>query len=362
MLLALAQFQWFLLAASTLIRIPLVFAAFAESLEPSAFVRRRYHACESHSYPMHLISAIYLATAAKVGDWIYIDGGEFGYVDSNGTVQSGPSECKHRSAPTSLLIPLASKTHALDLTESWTNSTVQLREIDRGAAPLRNLRTFWVDESKSTIYTYGGEISWSSFETPSFQQPWKFIADGRGGGNWTQIDIVSGSEFSSLSQPASGSHTFSNRIGYYFGGHLVEKTYPSRSWYPVSGLITYNMSSNMWTNTTSIGYGNLVPHHGIAEYVPQFGSSGLVVWMGGRASSDTEITGNDPFVSFTNITVYDPSSGKWSYQRASGTIPADRDRACAVGVAGENNTYEMYVIIPSSLSEYYFCTSCALTK
>lgn len=232
---------------------------------------------------------------------------------------------------------------------SWTNSSVVLRETDRGDAPLLNMRTFWVDESSSTIYPFGGEHTWLTSGSAERPQPWKFVANGNGSGSWAKQD--SGPGFSSLVQPAAGSHTYGNGIGYYLGGHLLGETWPSRGWYPVNGLVAYNMSSNTWTNSTPTGYGK-VPHHAIAHFVPSFGSSGVVVWMGGLDSTDTEVTPQDPPHDFANITVYDTHTNKWFYQEAIGTVPAWRNRACAVGVQGENNTYEMYTNMTSSIPLY----------
>jgi hypothetical protein len=181
-----------------------------------------------------------------------------------------------------------------------------------------------------------------SSTTPRPPQPWKFVGDGKGGGIWSQYEVAPGSIFPSLVQPADGSHTYGNGIGYWFGGHLIGKTYPSRDWYPVSGLIEYNMTSNVWANISSAGYGK-VPHHGLSHFVPSFGSSGLTLFMGGRDSNETALGYYDSLNDFANITLYDPETGKWHHQLASGTVPEGRDRACVVGVQGENNTYEMYV-------------------
>jgi hypothetical protein len=205
-----------------------------------------------------------------------------------------------------------------------------------------NHRALWVDDSASTLHAYGGELSWLTNETPQPLQPWKFIADDQGGGQWTQGKVTSDSDYTPLVHPASGSHTYGNGVGYWFGGHIGEKTWPRRNWYPVSGLVTYNMSSNTWSNLSTAGYGeHLVTHHSVAHFVPDYGDAGLVLWMGGIDSSDTAITDSDPPRSLGTITMYDPKSGKWFHQRATGTVPEWRTRACAVGVKGENGTYEM---------------------
>jgi hypothetical protein len=251
-----------------------------------------------------------LLAAAKIGDFVYIDGGEWSSRQSDGIIKMERGELDYLTGTGVELTPQVPKTLSIDLSKSWTNTSVILKEMDRGNAPLFNQRAFWVDESTSTIHTFGGENSWITGDKPSKPTPWYFHADGEGGGLWGEDEEDSHAVFSSLVQPAAGLHTFDNGLGWYFGGHLVEKTWPSRSWYSVPGLITYNFSSNEWSNQSSSGYGDLVPHYGVAEYVPSWGPAGLLVMFGGQDSTDPEMNHNNPR-SFQNITIYEPQSGKW---------------------------------------------------
>lgn len=251
-----------------------------------------------------------MSAAAKIGNYVYIDGGEWSYRQSDGKIKYEPGKLSSYAISNIVLTPQVPKTFSLDLSKSWTNTSVILKEIERGNAPLFNLRTFWADESTSIIRTFGGESSWLTGDIPMKPNPWYFHADGEGGGQWGEDQEEASSIFSSLVQPASGLHTFGNGLGWYFGGHLIGKTWPSRSWYSVSGMITYNFSSNEWTNQSSKGYGDLVPYHGMAEFVPSWGSEGLLVMFGGYDSTDAAMTNNNPR-NFQNITIYEPRSGKW---------------------------------------------------
>lgn len=49
------------------------------------------------------------------------------------------------------------------------------------------------------------------------------------------------------------------------------------------------------------------------------------------------------FVSFKNISIYDPYIDVWFAQQAAGQIPSARSYFCAIAVQGHNNTYEMSV-------------------
>ncbi|KAM0563725.1 hypothetical protein ACHAPJ_001457 [Fusarium lateritium] len=55
-------------------------------------------------------------------------------------------------------------------------------------------------------------------------------------------------------------------------------------------------------------------------------------------SADT----SDP-VSFSNITIFDPSSKEWYSQQSTGGPPNPRVDFCSVGVPGQNGTYEIYI-------------------
>jgi hypothetical protein len=83
-----------------------------------------------------------------------------------------------------------------------------------------------------------------------------------------------------------------------------------------------------------------------AVCLPDFGRSGLVLFLGGI----TSVGGLDPFsalsqnpgVAFDNITVYDPFTKEWYWQTTTGNRPTPRHEFCAVGVEGSENTFEMY--------------------
>ncbi|KAF9775284.1 hypothetical protein IL306_006652 [Fusarium sp. DS 682] len=51
---------------------------------------------------------------------------------------------------------------------------------------------------------------------------------------------------------------------------------------------------------------------------------------------------SDP-VSFTNITIYDPSTKEWYYQQTSGVSPDPRVEFCSVGVQSPDGTYEIFI-------------------
>lgn len=77
-------------------------------------------------------------------------------------------------------------------------------------------------------------------------------------------------------------------------------------------------------------------------YVPNFGSRGILVAMGGdRAGQEDQ--DEDDLIPFTNVRVYDLATEKWHEQKTSGNIPLGRKDFCMAGVASNGHTFEILV-------------------
>ncbi|KAJ4270495.1 hypothetical protein NW762_002182 [Fusarium torreyae] len=102
------------------------------------------------------------------------------------------------------------------------------------------------------------------------------------------------------------------------------------------------MTTGKWTNESSkaLGYATW---SGVATCIPTIGSEGLLVFMGGAKTEMPGWTNTSDPVSFSNITIYDPSSKEWYSQLSTGGPPEPRVDFCSVGVAGPNGTYEIYI-------------------
>ena len=113
----------------------------------------------------------------------------------------------------------------------------------------------------------------------------------------------------------------------------------------VAGFTTFNFTSNTWNNgsssgATNDGYSALAQ----AAYIPNFGSNGMFVSLGGDEPP------NDYFgyekggtlADMSNITLYDIGTETWYYQETSGPAPPGRSEFCMVGSASsDNSSYEM---------------------
>jgi hypothetical protein len=86
---------------------------------------------------------------------------------------------------------------------------------------------------------------------------------------------------------------------------------------------------------------------GAGQFVPSFGKEGVMVMIGGVVPTNSWDT-SGALRSMTNITIFDPETGSWYSQTATGDVPMARKNMCVVGAQSNNgSTYEMY---PSILS------------
>jgi len=97
--------------------------------------------------------------------------------------------------------------------------------------------------------------------------------------------------------------------------------------------------SKTWHNISTFGFS---PNNTIisaqAEYVPSFGSLGLVVVLGGYKN-----LGKPGYYDLVNITFFDPKTKQKYWQLTTGDIPSPRDSFCTAIFANPNGGYEIFV-------------------
>lgn len=115
-------------------------------------------------------------------------------------------------------------------------------------------------------------------------------------------------------------------------------------------MLSYDMKSKTWSfsNTDMAAPPTGSIFNGRAEYVPIFGTSGLLFLMGGLVYDSKGQRSHT--LDFTSLTFYDPVDSKWRYQQTQGYAPTERQTFCMVGIAGHNGTYEMLVYLFTTLS------------
>ncbi|OTB19672.1 hypothetical protein K445DRAFT_313450 [Daldinia sp. EC12] len=293
---------------------------------PDSFIRHRY------------------PSVVPFGGYVYIDGGQlFQKSSGNGTNSTQWNQYSPYAA---------SSTLSLNLNESWTNETVKLRTIPK-TAPLLGQQVYWTDHSypRGSFYVWGGMTMDDG--PPPEDQFWYFSADGSGGGSWSQLPQSDYRSFSQLLRPAGASFAQSSNVGYSFGGQATRHSDVSIQddglGKAVTGVVSYNFQTNKWASQSSDSFGQYgTSLYGCAEYVP-FGPNGLLVFLGGAEApvdiKDDNYIGGIPWAT---LTLFDPVTGKWYKQRATGMSPPLIERACSVGVRGPNNTYEIFIYGGSS--------------
>lgn len=233
----------------------------------------------------------------------------------------------------------------MPLEESWKNDTVVFTGREKGPSPYLKQPALWVDEERSTIYSWGGQGSYKNTSAAGDHHLYAFEADD-GKGSWSTHDPEDDTLFSSLYRTVRGAYTTCHGVGYYLGGYGERRTddrftdgsYVER---PLDGLLTYNFTTENWTNesTKALDYATW---SGKATCIPSIGTSGLLIFIGGAKVKMPAFGNVSEPVSFTNITIFDPSSKEWYCQQTSGVAPDPRVDFCSVGVQGPSNTYEMY--------------------
>ena len=223
-------------------------------------------------------------------------------------------------------------------------------------APTFQKPALWVDESNVGFYAYNGEVSQSlpssELPVPAPNELWRFSQNGSGG-SWSQISFSADSNFTSLVRVGAGLTTYGNGTGYVLGGYqswhttAVGPVSQSADFIPVPGLISYNIMTQSWANSSATGYSTYgTAYNGHMHYVPSFGSASLLVAVGGQTSYPSLWQDYQNLVSFKSISIYDTVSDVWKAQTATGQVPPPRLYFCSVGIQGDNGTYEVSAYPP----------------
>lgn len=238
------------------------------------------------------------------------------------------------------------QTLAIDLSTSWTNSSVTAI-VNSCPDQMQTVRrpVLWYNAHSNFVYEWGG---WP-YDDNHDSWLWSFQPDGKGGSAWTQ-NPAPASSGQTLTAPAGASWVSTSTALYSLGGALVPDPNDHTTNYPtpvtaIQGLVSQNFSSNSWNNQSSLGYSESgYSVYGDASFVPNFGQSGLLVFLGGSTPSNQTYWHQKgiELADFAMIPVLDIRSGAWYHQTATGDIPPGRSEFCQVGVpASDNSSYEM---------------------
>lgn len=286
-----------------------------------------------------LIGSVFF-TAAVLNGKVYIDGGEVSYSNSS---ETGGVEYEYSD---SLLY--------IDITSDFSPSSVTVASIEKpSGVPNLVQGGLWVDEGSETLYTgFAGSSSTLGDAAEQPQGLWSFKPGSDDtDSTWTNLNDTTDTFFTTGKRPFGAPVASGNGTAFLLGGLDVFGKYHV----PVSGLLSYNFSTKTVENTTVSASTDGFLQMGSMQYVPNFGSSGILVSAGGNhgyVKSSGEWASN--WQAFDTVQVLDIASGKWYDQVTTGNVPPFRMQYCMAGAASSNRTYEILVYAGwnNTLGEY----------
>ncbi|CAH0053689.1 unnamed protein product [Clonostachys solani] len=271
------------------------------------------------------------ATVVKLGDYLYIDGGQIStFVDNNQTNDAESLEF--------------SKTLAIPLNKSWKPGSVEIKEIAyKNDMRATNFAGLWADPNRNAIYRWAGELSRSArYEKGEETEMYMLSVDGGGDGTWSTKKPAQQAAFDKIIPSTHGQSVFCGDLGFYIGGYVWAGSSYGESTRGSPGVRMYNASSSEWYNITDFEpsgpQGNL--RNGAAVCILGFGSSPLVMLLGGATDFESG------YQSLSFVTIYDPIAQKWYRQdtvKDTNGFPSDREYFCAAPAQGKNGTVEVYM-------------------
>ncbi|KFX94138.1 hypothetical protein O988_06458, partial [Pseudogymnoascus sp. VKM F-3808] len=271
-------------------------------------------------------------SSLTVKDRLYIDGGEVYSLSKGG---------------------FYGQTYLIDLTKSWTTSTLTGTGYTRDSsmAAARRPQLFY-DESHDTVYSQAGSVYGSLMrptELFSYAPPqvWGFKPDDKPDGTvtWTEeyskalspattYPYISSVENALAASSEKKHFSLGGSIGFLFNSSDTG----SRGELSMNQFLTYDYKTQKFENRTH-------PAHyiqGEAQYVPTYGDEGVVVFFAGKTPTDRNVA-DDNIADTGIILVYDIANDKF-YNQSATNAPAGRFNLCSVGASNAgNNSYEIFM-------------------
>ncbi|KAH6668553.1 hypothetical protein F5X68DRAFT_236570 [Plectosphaerella plurivora] len=256
---------------------------------------------------------------AVLGDRIYFDSGS---VSQRGYSGKPP----HRYSNSTL---------SIDLSNSWSLASVSIFESPRLYSPSLVSPAIMTNTSECFfIWGYGSPA-------PTTPELWKFCANGGGTwGAWEEVNLPPDSKFDEYQVMSHAAYASSKDTGFAFGGRIDMDKFSEQ-------FLSFNFTTQVLTSHDLPSPLSDAEERRLwgarAIFVPNYGLNGLVFLLGGVSGSINDAGAYQPF---TRVWFMDPVTTKWHKQETTATsdgFPYGRHQHCLVGVAGANNTYEIYM-------------------
>lgn len=273
-----------------------------------------------------------------LGETLYRDGGDF-------TTPTDFETQGQKSLDRKPASPLNS-TYSLDLSTSWSPGDAVWNAIDKGSCPILNRPNLWADPNGKAYYSYNGDVSQAGYyyhDPPPTPELWRFTPDDLKSGSWELVATANSSE---QLQSQGSQVTFGDDNAYILGGFSNWRTrtvydYGDES-VPVEDIMTYDTEATTWRDRKITDF---VPTgwwlDGDLHYLSNLGGVGLVLATGGTTGLQGIASLAEQSFNTYRIALFNPNTGVWRYQTATGEVPSPRRRACSVAVPGDNGTFEV---------------------
>jgi len=198
----------------------------------------------------------------------------------------------------------------------------------------------WYNEDDNKVYRWGGWPYWTNVSWPS--SFWSFDVQTNGDVVWEEAASFQTNGLTADSYAPFGSAVAATDTTFYALGGSNQTYYA-----PVQGLVTYDFATGQWNNAsstaaTSTGFAVMAQ----AAYVPNFGDSGFIAYVGGDIPTSISTFGYESGTDLADmsvITLYDIASKTFYQQKATGDIPPPRSEFCMVGTESlDKSSFEMY--------------------
>ncbi|KFY47081.1 hypothetical protein V495_02105 [Pseudogymnoascus sp. VKM F-4514 (FW-929)] len=237
-----------------------------------------------------------------VDNWLYIDGGEI-----------------YAGADTSAGVP-NNNTYAIDLSKSWHTSSVAASVSPRNSdfGTVRRPQLYY-DESHHTVYSSSGYFY--DFDQNTVEPSvWGFTPAVDGSVKWTdKFSKKLDSSFPLISSNWDALTASSGSNHYALGGVIIFNTEPDNpdaivfQQMAMEQFVTYDYKTQTFKNQTHSQHA----YGGEAQFVPQYGEEGVVLFFGGIQLPDKSFQLDNQAANLSMIQVYDIHTGAFYNQTAT---------------------------------------------
>lgn len=178
------------------------------------------------------------------------------------------------------------QTIAIDLSIDWDTTSVNATKVTNRTTAMSPMRRpdLYYDPTKNLVYSLGGDpyqINGNPFNYSQPVQLWAFEPQSDGSVTWALEQGVTTQSFPLTTNVVGGLTATSSTGHFNLGGYMdvLPKTVA------LSSMVNFNFASQSWTNQT-------IEQHfllGEAQYVPNFGEEGIILFFGGQWPSDTSV-------------------------------------------------------------------------